>query len=99
MCDEQNTTAWGAAGTASALNVERDLFNLGFSWTEGWARWTFDEATQELCNTRQECYMGLPVQGFAAYAYANGSMGGVLMNYGHVSDHKTTTTTSGIILN
>lgn len=72
VCDEQNTTAWGAAGTASALNVERDLFNLGFSWTEGWARWTFDEATQELCNTSMECYEGLPVQGFAAYAYANG---------------------------
>lgn len=96
VCDEQNTTAWGPAGTPSALNVERDLFNLGFSWDEGWARWSFTADTMQLCNTGQECYLGLPVTGFAAYAYANGSMGGTLMNYGHVSDHKTTTATSGI---
>ena len=94
VCDEQNTTAWGPAGTTSALNVERDLFNLGFSWDEGWARWTFEEATQELCEFGG-CFIGLPLQGFAAYAYANGSMGSVLMNYGHVSDHKTTVMTSG----
>jgi hypothetical protein len=102
ICDEQNTTAWGA-GSASALNVERDLTNLGFSYTEGWSKWTFpDDATKKpinyLCdagsNGTVTCLEGLPLIGFAAYKYANGSTAGVMMNYGHAADHKTDVVTS-----
>jgi len=104
ICDEQNTTAWGNPGTLSALNVERDLFNLGFTvGQEGWARWSFNnlglsgataqtiaaQANQVLCDGTLQCLRGLPATGFAAYSYANGSMDNVMMNYGHVADHKT----------
>jgi len=102
ICDEQWTGAWGGAGTPSALGVERDLFNSGFNFTEGWARLSFNnigvpagepnvpgQADQVLCDDNNDCLRGLPMQGFAAFRYANGSMGGTLMNYGHVADHKT----------
>lgn len=97
LCDEQNTVAWGT-GTESAMNVERDLYNLGFAYTEGWARWDFDGAKNSMCPVSKgpnnvtaaltDCLIGLPAMGFAAYSYANGSAG-VLMNYGHAADHKT----------
>jgi len=96
ICDEQNTTAWTNGGDAvSALNVERDLAGLSFGYTEGWSRWSFSDATNYLCDTNgANCLLGLPLQGFAAYKYANGSSGGVLMNYGHAADHKTQVCTS-----
>jgi hypothetical protein len=102
ICDEQNTIAWGA-GNPSALNVERDLFNLGYSYTEGWARFTFPNdgsgfPINALCDasgSTDACLEGLPLQGFGAYKYANGSTGSVLMNYGHAADHKTEVVWSG----
>jgi len=97
ICDETNVTAWGAS-LDSALNVERDLRSLSFPYTEGWARWSFNDADQVLpgdINGSQGALEGLPAMGFAAYAYANGSMGGVLMNYGHASEHKTDVVCSG----
>jgi len=90
ICDEQHTVAWGA-GTASALNVERDLYNLGFAYTEGWATFAFEEAENALCAADGTCLLGLPATGFAAYKYANGSTGSVMMNYGHAAEHKTNT--------
>jgi len=96
VCDEQSTTAWGPSGTASALNVERDLTNLSFGYTEGWSRWNFDASKNYLCDDDGEnCLLGLPLIGFGAYKYANGSSGGTLMNYGHAADHKTDVCTSG----
>ena len=91
ICDEQHVAAWGT-GTKSALNVERGLFNLGFSYTEGWATYAFDGTKNALCDKDGKmCLKGLPATGFAAYKYANGSTGSVMMNYGHVADHKTNT--------
>ena len=91
ICDEQHTAAWGT-GSASALNVERGLFNLGFGYTEGWATYAFNGANNFLCDANDaNCLLGLPAMGFAAYKYANGSTGSVMMNYGHVADHKTQT--------
>jgi len=87
ICDETNVTAWGTS-LDSALNVERDLRSLSFPYTEGWARWTFNDADQILLGTANSLE-GLPAIGFAAYAYANGTMGNVLMNYGHAAEHKT----------
>jgi hypothetical protein len=96
VCDETNVTAWGT-GTDSALNVERDLFNLSFPYVEGWARWTFNDADHVLPSASGSSLslLGLPAMGFGAYAYANGSMGGVLMNYGHAAEHKTDVFCSG----
>ncbi len=95
ICNEQHVVAWGAAGTESALNVERDLVNLSFPYTEGWSRWTFNDPGHFLpYGNAQSVLLGLPAQGFAAYKYANGSTGGVMMNYGHVADHKTNTVIS-----
>ena len=95
ICNEQHVVAWGA-GSESALNVERDLVNLSFPYTEGWARWSFDDAGHFLPfgDDSGAALLGLPAQGFAAYKYANGSAGSVMMNYGHVADHKTNTVIS-----
>lgn len=111
ICDEQHLAHWGT-GSTSALNAERDVQEVPFAYTEGWARWTFDDVegdpfdangnytpgpddyyTQALCEdlvapASDDCLLGLPVRGFAAFKYANGSSD-VLMNYGHAADHKT----------
>ena len=102
LCDEQNVVAWGA-GATSAMGVTRDLSSLGFAYTEGWSTWTFGN-TKQLCGTDVNstdgdpvvCLAGLPAMGFAAYKYANGSTGSVLMNYGHAADHKTNVNGSGL---
>jgi hypothetical protein len=94
ICDEQHTVAWGT-GTTSALNVERDLYNLGFAYNEGWATFSFEEDENALCAASGTCLLGLPATGFAAYKYANGSTGSVMMNYGHAAEHKTNTLFSG----
>ena len=88
ICDEQHTAAWGT-GTDSALNVERDLYNVGFAYTEGWSTWTFTNAGNVLTSAGANSFEGLPAIGFAAYKYANGSAGNVMMNYGHAAEHKT----------
>jgi len=93
ICDEQHTAAWGT-GTASALNVERGLFNLGFGYTEGWATYNFTGTVNYLpaaSGSPTDVLLGLPATGFAAYKYANGSTRSVMMIYGHVADHKTNT--------
>ena len=94
VCDETNVTAWGT-GSESALNVERDLRNLSFPYVEGWAQWSFVNAGHVLPGANNVTMEGLPAMGFAAYAYANGSMGNVLMNYGHAAEHKTEVSCSG----
>jgi len=97
ICDEQHVAAYGT-GATSALNVERDLQTVGFPYTEGWARMSFSHTKeQNLCGTEGNatfCLTGLPAMGFAAYSYANGSSGAVMMNYGHAAEHKTATVTS-----
>ena len=106
LCNEQHVAAFGPAGTASALNVERGLVNLGFAYSEGWSEWQFsmnaagsaiDNNANYLLSTAGGTLVGLPAQGFAAYKYANGSSGSVMMNYGHVADHKTSVLVSGTI--
>jgi len=105
LCDEQTLVTWGT-GSTSALNAERDVTTLPFIYTEGWAQWTWnaDDDTQILCEVTDletglpdvdegDCLLGLPVIGFAAFKYANGSSD-VLMNYGHAADHKTSVVVS-----
>jgi hypothetical protein len=98
ICDEQHVAAWGT-GAASALNVERGLSSIGFPYTEGWSRWTFgngkDLCGNETTGAADYCMKGLPATGFAAYKYANGTSGAVMMNYGHAAEHKTVTSVSG----
>ena len=106
ICNEQHVVAMGPAGTESALNVERGLVNLGFAYTEGWSEWQFsmdangqavDTSANYLLSSGGGTLIGLPAMGFAAYKYANGSTGSVLMNYGHVADHKTSVMISGAL--
>jgi len=107
LCDEQTLVTWGT-GSTSAVNAERDVTTLPFSYTEGWAQWTWDadDDTQLLCESvktsgdigapdpaNSDCLLGLPTIGFAAFKYANGTSD-VLMNYGHAADHKTSVVTS-----
>lgn len=98
ICDEQHVAAWGT-GATSALNVERGLSSIGFPYTEGWSRWTFgngkDLCGNETAGSASYCMKGLPATGFAAYKYANGTSGAVMMNYGHAAEHKTVTSVSG----
>lgn len=94
ICDEQHVAAWGT-GATSALNVERGLYTLGFGYTEGWATYAFSNAKNKLSSKDKRITLkGLPATGFAAYKYANGSTGSVMMNYGHAAEHKTHTNRS-----
>jgi len=106
ICNEQHVAAWGPAGTKSAVNGERGLVNVAVAYSEGWSEWQFsmnatgqtiDTNANYLMSTAGGTLVGLPAQGFAAYKYANGSSGSVMMNYGHVADHKTSVLVSGSI--
>jgi len=75
-------------GSALALNVP----NAGFN--SGWMRIGFPTVVAGAVTTRQivsdegVAYSGLPVIGFGVQEYVNGSVGGVLSNYGGSFIHK-----------
>ena len=83
ICNETAVIAMGAAGTESALSVETGLTNLGFPYSEGWQKFTFE---QDMATANQGLLTlaGLPAVGFAAYKVNNGAM-----SYGNASEHKT----------
>ena len=100
LCYETNTIA---VNGVSALNasVSTDTVQdaaISVGWTQdqpaGWQTITFSNAnymdsTDGAADKRR--IQGLPVMGFAAFEYTNGSK-----NFGFVSDHKTTIAGSGI---
>jgi hypothetical protein len=90
ICNETAVIAMGDPGTESALSVETGLTNLGFPYTEGWQKFTFDAAGQVMAlgavATATLNESGLPAIGFAAYKVNNGAM-----SYGNAAEHKTET--------
>jgi hypothetical protein len=91
ICNETAVIAMGAAGTESALSVETGLTNLGFPYSEGWQKFSFDQSmllgNQPATDTTN--LKGLPILGFAAYKVNNGAM-----SYGNAAEHKTETVLS-----
>lgn len=83
ICNEVAVVAMGS--TDSALNVERGLTSLAFSYEEGWMEISMDQTMTEDAVT----ITGLPAIGFAAYKVQNGAM-----SYGNAAEHKTTNVTS-----
>lgn len=96
LCYETNTIAINGV---SALNAEPGTDTvadvaISLPWTPdqpaGWQAITFDDANK-LTDASNKVLNGLPVIGFAAFEYTNGTK-----NFGFVSDHKTMITGSGI---
>ena len=77
-------------GAASALNVTTGLTNLGFPYTEGWQKFTFNATGQSITVANGVTAKGLPAIGFAAYKVNNGAM-----SYGNAAEHKTENVISG----
>jgi hypothetical protein len=99
ICLETNLIAFGAGGTASALNGEIGLINLAAPYTTGWSSILFQEDTQVLvgedANGDDFGLVGLPAVGFAAYKYTSGAVvEGAAYNYGHTNVHVTETALS-----
>jgi hypothetical protein len=84
ICNETAVIAMGT-GAASALSVETGLTNLGFPYSEGWQKFTFSDAGQQMSAVNDTVALkGLPAVGFAAYKVNNGAM-----SYGNAAEHKT----------
>ena len=96
LCYETNTIAINGVSALNA-SVSTDTVldaAITLGWTPdqpaGWQSITFGTANK-LTDSNGKVLNGLPVLGFAAFEYTNGSK-----NFGFVSDHKTTITGSGI---
>jgi len=100
LCTEVSIVQFG---DRSVLNgSERITYGFDPDYTEGWARMSFDPTASGLSsglrrltgtdweNETDVDFVGLPVVGFAAIAYQNGTLaGGVLSNYGAGVTHKS----------
>jgi len=97
LCWEVNVITFNntnVLGSSLALNVPNQGFN------SGWLRAAFPSvtgqgatdgagyATRQMVSDELDTYSGLPVIGFAVQEYVNGSVGGVLSNYGGSFVHK-----------
>ena len=93
ICNETAVIAMGT-GADSALSVETGLTNLGFPYSEGWQKFTFNAAGQKqnVGQLNGVVAKGLPAVGFGAYKVNNGAM-----SYGNAAEHKTDSVTSGDI--
>ena len=96
LCYETNTIAINGVSALNA-SVSTDTVldaAITLGWTPdqpaGWQSITFGTANK-LTDSNGKVLNGLPVLGFAAFEYTNGSK-----NFGFVADHKTTITGSGI---
>lgn len=96
LCYETNTIAINGVSALNA-SVSTDTTAdaaVTLAWQPdqpaGWQTITFGSANK-MTDANGKVLDGLPVVGFAAFEYTNGSK-----NFGFVSDHKTTVTGSGI---
>ncbi|MCK9247024.1 MAG: hypothetical protein M0P11_08765 [Anaerolineaceae bacterium] len=88
LCTEVTVVSFGED---SALNASENI-RLGLptgEYTEGWARISFDNLSTRVLPGDGPTLRGLPVVGFAVFEYQNGSVGGVLSNYGSSATHKS----------
>ena len=91
ICNGTSVIAMGAAGAGSALSASAGLTVLDYPYSEGWAKISFDNASQSMTLGSGATRQGLPAIGFAAYKVNNGAM-----SYGQAAEHKTEITSSGI---
>ena len=91
ICNATSVIAMGAAGTGSALSASAGLTVLSYPYSEGWAKMSFNNASQAMTLASGVTRQGLPAIGFAAYKVNNGAM-----SYGQAAEHKTEITSSAI---
>jgi len=97
LCYETNTIAINGVSSLNASVSTDTVFDAAVSlgWSEdqpaGWQTITFGTANKLTTVNGAKALDGLPVLGFAAFEYTNGSK-----NFGFVSDHKTSIAGSGI---
>ena len=91
ICNGTSVIAMGAAGTGSALSASAGLTVLDYPYSEGWAKLSFNNASQSMTLGGGVTRQGLPAIGFAAYKVSNGAM-----SYGQAAEHKTEITSSAI---
>lgn len=99
LCTEVSIVQFGERSVLSGS--ERITYGYEPNYTEGWARMSFlpgdaglapgDRALEGWADDEAPVnFIGLPVVGFAAIAYQNGTLGGgVLSNYGSSVTHKS----------
>ena len=105
LCYEVSTLMWD--NTAGALNGTLGAATASYTFEDGWAFVDMDQATytaaatvakaggRTLTDDSNQVLEGLPVIGFMATKYANSTViDGAMFAYGHVADHKTTTSLS-----
>ena len=97
LCYETNTIAINGVSSLNASVSTDTVFDAAISlgWSEdqpaGWQTIKFGTANKLTTVNGNKVLEGLPVMGFAAFEYTNGSK-----NFGFVSDHKTSIAGSGI---
>jgi hypothetical protein len=105
LCYEMSTLMWD--NTVGALNGTLGASTAAYTFEDGWAFLDMDRAayvagaTTATANGRYltddggQRLEGLPAVGFMATKYANSTViDGAMFAYGHVADHKTTTSLS-----
>jgi len=105
LCYEVSTLMWD--NTVGALNGTLGAVTAAYTFEDGWAFVDMDRATyvtaattattggRYLVDDSNQTLEGLPAVGFMATKYANSTViDGAMFAYGHVADHKTTTSLS-----
>ncbi len=89
LCKETNVISFLADGTATDILSSNLRVNLTPYGANGWMGLSFTDASAEMRPaTNGNVFIGLPVTGFEAEDFVNGSVGGVLANYSGVYRHR-----------
>jgi hypothetical protein len=97
ICHETNVITFGGAG--SSILASNLTSNIASPYANGWVQLSFTDATHggtaktghahaSRAATNGTIFYGLPVTGFEAENFVNGSVGGVLANYSGVYRHR-----------
>jgi hypothetical protein len=97
ICHETNVITFGGAG--SSILASNLTSNIASPYANGWVQLSFTDATHggtaktghahaSRAAANGTIFYGLPVTGFEAENFVNGSVGGVLANYSGVYRHR-----------
>ena len=97
LCHETNVITFGGAG--SSILGSNLTSNIASPYANGWVQLSFTDATHggtapathmhaSRADNNGTIFYGLPVTGFEAENFTNGSVGGVLANYSGVYRHR-----------
>ena len=106
LCYEMTVLQFGEEGATKSELVATGI-NSVLDYTEGWAAVSFDPDVLDdddailahrrvLTPTSGVTQEGLPVTGFAAIKYTNGTLGDAIANYSVSTEHKSTVVTSQV---